>query len=102
MASRIKKPGSAALKSVTKKRSSKKTQVLSSKRVYKGRVFSVYSDDVIEPTGAGNTREVIRHSGSVVILAVDESKNPDDPEIIFERQYRHAAGQFLLEVPAGR
>jgi ADP-ribose pyrophosphatase len=102
MASRIKKPGSTAPKSVTKKKSSKKTKVLSSKQVYKGRVFSVYSDDVIEPTGVRNTRDVIRHSGSVVILAVDESKNPKDPEIIFERQYRHAAGQFLLEVPAGR
>jgi len=102
MASRTKKPVSTAHKPVTKKKSSKRTQVLSSKRVYKGRVFSVYSDDVIEPTGVRNTREVIRHSGSVVILAVDESKNPDDPEIIFERQYRHAAGQFLLEVPAGR
>jgi ADP-ribose pyrophosphatase len=102
MASRIKKPGSTVPKSVTKKKSSKRTKVLSSKLVYKGRVFSVYSDDVVEPTGARNTREVIRHSGSVVILAVDESKNPKDPEIIFERQYRHAAGQFLLEVPAGR
>jgi len=38
----------------------------------------------------------------VVVLAVDESKNPDDPEVILERQYRHAAGQFLLELPAGR
>ena len=101
MASRIKKPGSAARKPVTNK-SSKRTKVLSSKLVYKGKVFSVYSDDVLEPTGVRNTREIIRHSGSVVILAVDESKNPDDPEIIFERQYRHAAGQFLLEVPAGR
>jgi ADP-ribose pyrophosphatase len=37
-----------------------------------------------------------------VILAVDESKNPKDPEIILEKQYRHAAGQFLFELPAGR
>jgi ADP-ribose pyrophosphatase len=36
------------------------------------------------------------------ILAVDESRNPKDPDIILERQYRHAAGQFLLELPAGR
>lgn len=45
---------------------------------------------------------MIRHNGSVVILAVDDSKNPKDPEIILERQYRHAAGQFLVELPAGR
>jgi ADP-ribose pyrophosphatase len=62
----------------------------------------VYRDEVVEPGGHKNVREVIRHNGSVVVLAVDESKNPDDPEVILERQYRHAAGQFLLELPAGR
>ncbi|HTH54225.1 MAG TPA: NUDIX hydrolase [Edaphobacter sp.] len=62
----------------------------------------MHRDEVIEPSGVKNTREVIRHNGSVVILAVDESKNPRDPDIILERQYRHAAGQFLLELPAGR
>lgn len=106
MAARAKKPGSltprSAVKTVAKKKKTTKTKVISSKLAYKGRVFSVYSDEVIEPSGMRNTREVIRHNGSVVILAVDESKNPKDPEIILERQYRHAAGQFLLELPAGR
>lgn len=81
---------------------SKKTQLISSKVVFKGRVFSVNRDEVIEPGGHKNVREVIRHNGSVVVLAVDESKNPNDPDVILERQYRHAAGQFLLELPAGR
>ena len=84
------------------KKSSKKAILVSSKLSYKGKVFSVFTDTVIEPTGVTNVRDVIRHNGSVVILAVDESKNPEDPEIIFERQYRHAAGQFLYELPAGR
>src|SRR5579871_685238 len=84
------------------KKSSKKAILVSSKLSYKGNVFSVFTDTVIEPTGVENVRDVIRHNGSVVILAVDESKNPKDPEIIFERQYRHAAGQFLYELPAGR
>jgi len=84
------------------KKSSKKAVLVSSKLSYKGKVFSVFADTVIEPTGVTNVRDVIRHNGSVVILAVDESKNPKDPEIIFERQYRHAAGQFLYELPAGR
>lgn len=81
---------------------SKKTQLISSRVVFKGKVFSVNRDEVIEPGGHRNVREVIRHNGSVVVLAVDESKNPADPDIILERQYRHAAGQFLLELPAGR
>jgi ADP-ribose pyrophosphatase len=85
-----------------KKKSPAKAKLISSKLSYKGKVFSVFTDKVLEPSGNTNVRDVIRHNGSVVILAVDESKNPEDPDIIFERQYRHAAGQFLIELPAGR
>jgi ADP-ribose pyrophosphatase len=77
-------------------------RVLSSKTVYKGNVFTVTSDDVAEPGGVRAHRDVVRHNGSVVILAVDASTNPADPNILLIRQYRHAAGQFLLELPAGR
>ena len=84
------------------KKSSKKAILVSSKLSYRGKVFDVFTDTVIEPSGVTNVRDVIRNNGSVVILAVDESKNLKDPEIIFERQYRHAAGQFLYELPAGR
>ena len=83
----------------------KKARLISSKLAWKGKVFSVFTDTVIEPSGHRNTRDVIRHNGSVVILAIDESAetgNPNDPIVILERQYRHAAGQFLLELPAGR
>ena len=59
-------------------------------------------DHVIEPGGVKATRDVIRHSGSVVILAVDTKSNPADPGILLIRQYRHAAGKLLLELPAGR
>ena len=101
MAAQIRKNPSAPKPVPTKKRSAK-PRVISSKLAYKGKVFSVFSDTVEEPGGNINVRDVIRHNGSVVILAVDESKDPEDPEIIFERQYRHAAGQFLIELPAGR
>jgi ADP-ribose pyrophosphatase len=89
-------------KTVAKKKPSTKPRLISSKLAYKGKVFSVFTDKVEEPGGSINVRDVIRHNGSVVILAVDESKKPSDPDIIFERQYRHAAGQFLIELPAGR
>jgi ADP-ribose pyrophosphatase len=79
-----------------------KSKLISSKLSYKGKVFSVFTDKVEEPGGFIHARDIIRHNGSVVILAVDESKNPADPEIILIRQYRHAAGQFLIELPAGR
>ena len=79
-----------------------KPKLISSKLSYKGNVFSVFTDKLKEPSGFVHARDVIRHNGSVVILAVDESKNPNDPEIVFERQYRHAAGRTLIELPAGR
>jgi len=78
-----------------------KAKLVSSKLAYKGKVFNVFTDTIIEPGGHRNVRDVIRHNGSVVILAVDESKNPADPDVVLERQYRHAAGQYLIELPAG-
>jgi ADP-ribose pyrophosphatase len=100
MAAQIKTSSTPPL--VTKKKRSTKPRLISSKLAYKGKVFSVVTDKVEEPSGYINTRDVIRHNGSVVILAVDESKNPRDPDIVFERQYRHAAGLTLIELPAGR
>lgn len=92
---------SVTAKTATGVMRSGKAKLLSSKLAYKGKVFNVYTDTLIEPGGHRNVRDVIRHNGSVVILAVDESKNPADPDVIMERQYRHAAGQYLFELPAG-
>ena len=100
MAAQIKTP--IVPSTAGKKKIPAKPRLISSKLAYKGKVFSVVTDKVEEPGGRINTRDVIRHNGSVVILAVDDSKNPSDPDIVFERQYRHAAGQFLYELPAGR
>jgi len=77
-------------------------RTLRSKTVFQGRVFWVTRDEVTEPGGVRATREVIRHNGSVVILAVDTHTNPADPGILLIRQWRHAANQFLFELPAGR
>ncbi len=77
-------------------------KVLKSDLAYKGHVFSIYTDTVEEPDGVRATRDVVRHNGSVVVLAVDAETNPADPLIVIERQFRHAAGQYLLELPAGR
>ena len=76
--------------------------VLSSQVVYEGPLFRILHDKLVEPGGRTNEREVIRHNGSVVILAVDKSKHKRDPWIVMERQYRHAAQQFLWELPAGK
>lgn len=76
-------------------------EVLSSEVAFVGPLFRVVRDEVREPGGHVARRDVVRHGGSVVILAVvDPSKR--DPLIVMERQYRHAAGQYLWEVPAGK
>ena len=88
---------------MAKKESGKKkdVEVISSNLSYEGPLFRVYTDKIRE-NGRELTRDVIRHNGSVVILAVDDTKSKRDPMIVMERQYRHAAKEFLLEVPAGK
>ncbi len=77
-------------------------QLLSSEVVFEGPLFRVLHDKLIEPGGRHSERDVIRHNGSVVILAMDSSKSKKDPWIVIERQYRHAAQQFMWELPAGK
>jgi ADP-ribose pyrophosphatase len=79
---------------------SRKERIISSLTVYEGPVFSVTTDQVEEPNGVRARRDVIHHSGSVVVLAVDDSTAT--PRVLLERQYRHAATDYLWELPAGR
>src|SRR5580692_8658608 len=76
-------------------------EVISSKLSYEGPLFRVYTDESVE-NGREVSRDVVRHNGSVVILAIDDSKNKRDPLVVVEHQYRHAAKEYLLEVPAGK
>lgn len=76
-------------------------EVLSSKVAFDGPLFRVMREEVREPGKKINKRDIIRHNGSVVILAV-KNAGKKDPLIVMERQYRHAAGQYLWEVPAGK
>ena len=90
-------------------------RVLSSRVSYRGPVFSVTTDEVQEPGGVRARRDVVRHSGSVVVLAVDvlaidvlaaddaaKARRRGEPRLLLERQYRHAAQSMMWELPAGR
>ncbi|MFP5230591.1 MAG: NUDIX hydrolase [Acidobacteriota bacterium] len=77
-------------------------KVMSSKEVFGGPLFRVMRDQIEEPTGKKAMRDVIRHNGSAVILAVDDRKSKKDPLVLIERQFRHAAQHYLYEVPAGK
>ena len=98
-----KKPKAKSIaKAAAETQDSETATVLDSKIAFEGPLFRVFRDHIIEPGGRESYRDVIRHNGSVVILAVDPSKRKKDPWIVIERQYRHAAGQFLWELPAGK
>jgi ADP-ribose pyrophosphatase len=90
----------------SKSKSKSKTAVVVSSRIsYQGPVFNVTTDEVEEPGGVRARRDVIRHSGSIVVLAVDDSgksKSKAEPRVLLERQYRHAAQSMMWELPAGR
>lgn len=75
-------------------------RVVSSKITYRAPVFYVTSEQVVEPSGKQVRRDLIRHPGSVVIMAVDDTTS--EPRVLLARQYRYAADQYLWELPAGR
>jgi len=76
-------------------------RVVKSKTVFQGPVFKVVSQQVKEPDGVHVRRDIVCHPGSIVILALDEDRTRRRARVLLERQYRHAAGQRLWELPAG-
>ncbi len=79
---------------------SSKARIISSKEAYRGPVFWVTSDQVVEPGNIEVRRDIVRHPGSVVVLAVDESGK--EPLVLLEVQYRYTVGKKIWELPAGR
>jgi ADP-ribose pyrophosphatase len=97
-----KDPNAIAVVKKLKVDSGHPAKVLATQVSYSGPLFRVLSEQIREPNGKQVNRDVIRHNGSVVILALDKSKSKKDPLVLIERQFRHAAQQFLYEVPAGK
>ncbi|MBV6450105.1 MAG: ADP-ribose pyrophosphatase [Anaerolineales bacterium] len=71
-------------------------ELLKSVTLMQGRTFRIRRDFLKTPDGRETHFEIVEHGGSVIIIPVDENGN-----ILFVRQYRHAAGINLLELPAG-
>lgn len=72
-------------------------KTLDSKVVYEGKVVTVLRDDVEVADGHKSFREVVLHSGGVVIVAL---KNDDT--ILMVKQYRYPLKHVNLELPAGK
>jgi len=73
------------------------TSIHGTRRIFEGRVVSLRIDDVELDNGHRSSFEIVEHNGGVAIIA-----QPQPSTIVLVRQYRPAAGRFLLEVPAGK
>jgi len=71
-------------------------ELIKSETILQGRAFKIRRDSLKTSEGLETKLEIIEHGGSVVILPIDDEGN-----ILFVRQYRHATGKDLLELPAG-
>jgi ADP-ribose pyrophosphatase len=76
--------------------------LLSSRRVYTGRIIHLDIDTVAFPDGSSGELEMIRHPGAAAVVPFLEDPRSPDPLVVLIRQFRHAAGGFVWEVPAGR
>lgn len=71
-------------------------RVIASEPAFLGRLIRLYVDTVILPDGQQAQREIVRHPGAVAMVPLLA-----DGTVVLVRQYRHAAQQVLLEIPAG-
>jgi ADP-ribose pyrophosphatase len=67
------------------------------KNIYTGRVVTLNIDRVTLPNGVTVDLEIIRHPGAAAVVPMK-----DDGAVVMIRQFRHAAGGFIYEIPAGK
>ena len=72
-------------------------QLLESEKIFKGAIFDVDRDRLLDENGIGIVREVVTHAGGAGALPLF-----DDGRVALVKQYRHPARRELLEIPAGR
>ena len=67
-----------------------------SRQIYKGRIVDLHLERVTLPNGHAVDLEVMHHPGASAVAAVDDAQ-----QVVLIRQYRHAAGGYIWELPAG-
>ena len=71
-------------------------KTINSQLIFDGRVVKLYKDKIELPTGQESLREVVKHSGGVVIFARKEDK------VLLVKQFRYPMKEVLYELPAGK
>jgi ADP-ribose pyrophosphatase len=77
--------------------SSEPKNPLSTERIYAGKVLILNRETVTLPNGQSTELEIIRHPGASAVVPIK-----DDGTVVLIRQFRHAAGGFIYEIPAGK
>ena len=80
----------------TMKSTERKAKVHEIRKHYQGQLFSFVSEDVTLPNGSRTEMAIVRHPGSTAVVPL-----LDDNTVVMELQYRHAVGEYMLEIPAG-
>ena len=76
--------------------------LVSSQRLYAGRIINLDLDTVRFPDGSTGELEMVRHPGASAVVPFLDEPRAADPRIMLIRQFRHAADSFIWEIPAGR
>jgi ADP-ribose pyrophosphatase len=76
--------------------------LVSTQRLYSGRIVNLDLDTVRFPDGSTGKLEMLRHSGASAVVPFMDDLGAQDPRVLLIRQFRHAADRFIWEVPAGR
>jgi len=76
--------------------------LLSTTRLYTGRIINLDLDRVRFPDGSVGELEILRHPGASAVVPFLDPPRDADPRVVLIRQFRHAADGFVWEVPAGR
>jgi ADP-ribose pyrophosphatase len=71
-------------------------QVHKKELIHRGKVFDLYGENITLPNGHTTTLSILRHPGASAMVALTE-----DLKVLLIRQYRHAAGGYIWEIPAG-
>jgi ADP-ribose pyrophosphatase len=70
---------------------------MSTRHIYKGKIVTLNVDTITLPNGVTVDLEVVRHPGASAVVPLKE-----DGTVVLIRQFRHAAGGFIYEIPAGK
>jgi ADP-ribose pyrophosphatase len=76
--------------------------LVSTERLYSGRIVNLDRDTVRFPDGSTGQLEMLRHPGASAVVPFLDDPADDDPRVLLLRQFRHAADGYIWEIPAGR